>query len=51
MAIYHCSIKTVSRSAGRSATASAAYRASENTPKKEELNILKLYFLKLFLKI
>jgi hypothetical protein len=29
MAIYHLSIKTVSRSAGRSATAAAAYRATE----------------------
>lgn len=29
MAIYHLSIKTVSRSAGRSATAAAAYRAAE----------------------
>lgn len=28
MAIYHCSVKTISRSAGRSATASAAYRAA-----------------------
>lgn len=27
MAIYHCSIKTVSRSSGRSSTAAAAYRA------------------------
>lgn len=27
MAIYHCSVKTVSRSAGRSATGAAAYRA------------------------
>lgn len=27
MAIYHCSVKTVGRSAGRSAVASAAYRA------------------------
>lgn len=27
MAIYHCSVKTVSRSAGRSAIAAAAYRA------------------------
>ena len=27
MAIYHLSVKTVSRSAGRSATAAAAYRA------------------------
>lgn len=27
MAIYHCSVKTISRSAGRSAVASAAYRA------------------------
>lgn len=29
MAIYHCSVKTISRSAGRSATAAAAYRAAE----------------------
>lgn len=29
MAIFHCSVKTVSRSAGRSATAAAAYRAGE----------------------
>ncbi|MDD5469106.1 MAG: MobQ family relaxase [Anaerolineales bacterium] len=29
MAIYHLSVKTISRSAGRSATASAAYRAGE----------------------
>lgn len=29
MAIYHCSVKAVSRSAGRSATASAAYRSGE----------------------
>lgn len=29
MAIYHLSVKTVSRSAGRSATAAAAYRAGE----------------------
>ena len=29
MAIYHCSIKPVQRSTGRSATGSAAYRASE----------------------
>ncbi|BDV36731.1 MobQ family relaxase [Methylocystis iwaonis] len=29
MAIYHLSVKTVSRSAGRSATAAAAYRAAE----------------------
>ena len=27
MAIYHLSVKTISRSAGRSATAAAAYRA------------------------
>lgn len=27
MAIYHCSVKTISRSAGRSATAAAAYRS------------------------
>jgi len=29
MAIYHCSIKTVGRSQGRSATGAAAYRAAE----------------------
>lgn len=29
MAIYHCSVKTVSRSSGRSATAAAAYRHAE----------------------
>ena len=29
MAIYHCSIKPVSRAAGRSATAASAYRAGE----------------------
>jgi len=29
VADYHCSVKTVSRSAGRSATAAAAYRAAE----------------------
>ena len=29
MAIYHLSVKPVSRSSGRSATASAAYRAAE----------------------
>jgi len=27
MAIYHLSVKTISRSSGRSATAAAAYRA------------------------
>ena len=29
MAIYHCSVKTISRSAGKSAVASAAYRAGD----------------------
>jgi hypothetical protein len=29
MAIYHLSVKPVSRSSGRSATAAAAYRAAE----------------------
>ena len=29
MAIYHLSVSTISRSAGRSATAAAAYRAGE----------------------
>lgn len=29
MGIYHCSVKIISRSAGRSATAAAAYRAAE----------------------
>jgi hypothetical protein len=28
MAIYHCSVKAISRSAGRSATAAAAYRSA-----------------------
>lgn len=30
MAIYHCSIKTISRSNGRSATAASAYRSGES---------------------
>ena len=29
MSIYHCSIKIISRSGGRSAVASAAYRSGE----------------------
>ena len=29
MAIFHCQIKPISRSSGRSAIASAAYRAAE----------------------
>ena len=29
MAIYHCSIKIISRAGGRSAVASAAYRSGE----------------------
>ena len=29
MAIYHCSIKIISRTGGKSAVASAAYRAGE----------------------
>jgi len=29
MAIYHCSVKVISRSSGRSSTAAAAYRAAE----------------------
>ena len=35
MAIYHLSVKTVSRSAGRSATAAAAYRAGCKSPTSE----------------
>jgi len=34
MAIYHLSVKTVSRSAGRSATAAAAYRSAERIEDK-----------------
>ena len=34
MAIYHCSVKTVSRSSGRSAVAAAAYRAGEKIEDK-----------------
>lgn len=34
MAIYHCSAKTISRSAGRSACAAAAYRAGEKITDK-----------------
>ena len=30
MAIYHFSVKTISRSTGRTATAAAAYRAGQN---------------------
>ena len=30
MAIYHCSVKNISRSGGKSAVASASYRAGEN---------------------
>ena len=30
MAIYHCSIKIISRSKGKSAVAAAAYRSGEN---------------------
>lgn len=35
MAIYHCSIKNISRSSGRSAVASASYRAGEKLKDKE----------------
>ena len=35
MAIYHCSIKIISRSGGRSAVACAAYRAGEKLYDKE----------------
>ena len=35
MAIYHCSIKIISRSDGRSAVASAAYRAGEKLENQE----------------
>ena len=30
MAIYHCSVKIIGRSAGRSSVAAAAYRAGED---------------------
>lgn len=35
MAIYHCSIKNISRSSGRSAVASSAYRSGEKLEDKE----------------
>ena len=35
MSIYHCSIKVISRAGGRSAVASAAYRAGESLTNKE----------------
>lgn len=35
MAIYHCSIKNISRSSGKSAVASSAYRAGEKLEDKE----------------
>ena len=35
MSIYHCSIKIISRSGGRTAVASAAYRAGEKLRNKE----------------
>lgn len=35
MAIYHCSIKNISRSSGRSAVASSAYRAGEKLEDRE----------------
>ena len=35
MSIYHCSIKVVSRAGGRSAVASAAYRAGEKLYNEE----------------
>lgn len=35
MAIYHCSIKNIGRSSGRSAVASSAYRSGEKLEDKE----------------
>ena len=35
MAIYHCSIKLIGRSGGRSAVASAAYRSGEKLLNEE----------------
>lgn len=35
MSIYHCSIKIISRTGGRSAVASAAYRAGEKLYNEE----------------
>lgn len=37
VAIYHCSIKAVSRGGGRSATAAAAYRAAERIEDQREM--------------
>ena len=45
MAIYHCSIKIISRSSGRSAVASAAYRSGEKLL-NEETGILHDYTAK-----
>ncbi|MDK4535390.1 MobA/MobL family protein, partial [Kingella kingae] len=42
MAIYHCSVKNISRSSGRTVTASAAYRAAEKI-KDERTGILHDY--------
>ena len=42
MSIYHCSIKVVSRAGGRSAVASAAYRAGEKLY-NEETGLVDLY--------
>ena len=36
MAIYHCSIKIISRGKGQSAIAAAAYRAGEKITSKRE---------------
>ena len=35
MAIYHCSVKNISRSGGKSAVASASYRAGEKLEDRE----------------
>ena len=35
MAIYHCSIKNISRSGGRSVVAASAYRAGEKLEDQE----------------
>ena len=58
MAIYHFSVKTISRSAGRSAVACSAYRSGEKliderqgknktTQEKQALNLQKYMLLKI----
>ena len=60
MAIYHFSVKTISRGAGRSAVACSAYRSGEKliderqgkeriTPEKQALNLQKFMPLKMLI--